>query len=328
MGALMSAPKIYRLSERPVPRRPRWIVEGLIAESDLVALVGAPGAGKSALVAHLAARVTTGGEFLGRRVLGPADVFYVAAERAGLVMRRLNAESADAERVIMTALSPTPSELLELADEVQSISPDPKLMVIDTLARCLVGLDENSSRDMGTAMRGIDQFRARFPTAATVLVHHVTSSTNAMRGSTALLGAVDSELVVSNERSRRYLQVRKANDGPEGIRLPFQIAGDEVGTVHPASMPDADRPSQREPDGLNRNDKRLLDLIPPGTNDRSEIMAKADAAGLIGRDADAKSERFRKRLKALRERGEIDYSPHEITRPLPAPHVPSNHPSS
>ena len=49
---------------------------------------------------------------------------------------------------------------------------EPVLIVLDTLARLMVGADENIAKDMGLAIAGIDRLRQE--TRATVLVIHHT----------------------------------------------------------------------------------------------------------------------------------------------------------
>ena len=67
------------------------------------------------------------------------------------------------------------------------------LVIIDTLARCMNG-DENSVKDMNLAIKGCDRIRERTG-AAVMLVHHSgKDQSKGMRGSTALLGAIDGSM--------------------------------------------------------------------------------------------------------------------------------------
>ena len=66
----------------------------------------------------------------------------------------------------------------------------PVLIVLDTLARLMVGGDENSAKDMGLAIEGIDRLRKE--TSATILVvHHTRKDGQIERGSNALRAAAD-----------------------------------------------------------------------------------------------------------------------------------------
>jgi hypothetical protein len=90
------------------------------------------------------------------------------------------------------------------------------LIVLDTLARCTEGADENSSRDMGAAVAAADVLR--FNTgAAVVFVHHTRKDGEVERGSGALRGALDAMLMIKRD------------------------AGDTRCTVHCEKMKDAAR---------------------------------------------------------------------------------------
>lgn len=66
------------------------------------------------------------------------------------------------------------------------------MVIIDTLARSAVGLDENSARDMGQFIAAVDRIKDTL--GCSVLVVHHTGKSGDMRGSTALYGAADSVL--------------------------------------------------------------------------------------------------------------------------------------
>ena len=72
-------------------------------------------------------------------------------------------------------------------------------MVFDTLAHCFGGNDENSAEDMGAFIQDCDAIKQR--TGATVIVvHHSGKNEEAgARGSSALRGALDVELMVKKQ---------------------------------------------------------------------------------------------------------------------------------
>ena len=74
-----------------------------------------------------------------------------------------------------------------------------KLVILDTLARCYGGNDENSSRDMGAFIQGCDTIKQL--TGATVLVvHHSGKNVDSGgRGSSSLPAALDVEYRVSRD---------------------------------------------------------------------------------------------------------------------------------
>lgn len=80
---------------------------------------------------------------------------------------------------------------------METIKPvKPQLVVFDTLARCLVGGDENSARDVGMAVHNCARIQRRFSTAISA-VHHSNKADRGERGSGALRGASDLIIEIS-----------------------------------------------------------------------------------------------------------------------------------
>lgn len=221
---------VFHRIDRLPPRPPRTeVIAGLAAGGEVVALAGAPGSGKSALAVLAARMVADGLPFLGRAVARGATV-YVAAERASEVERRLLVAASPGTAIYVSAARPQlaePSSVEELIAGIAAVSeiePLPiRLIVIDTAARCFRGLDENSSRDIGSAAQGLAEVAEAFPTAMLLILHHLDKGGSGMRGSGALLGAVDLELTVRGAGETRTVTVTKANSVAEGQKLTFRL---------------------------------------------------------------------------------------------------------
>ncbi len=104
----------------------------------------------------------------------------------------------------------------ELATEL-----DPRLVVFDTLARCSVGADENSARDMGVVVAALDRVKAATG-AATGVVHHSGKRRERTHGSSALLGAMDTVIAVSGP-GEIELQVEKQRNFSSEVRHLFRL---------------------------------------------------------------------------------------------------------
>ena len=97
------------------------------------------------------------------------------------------------------------------------LSPLPDLIVIDTLARTLVGADENSAKEVGEYIAAVDLIRKETG-AAVLLVHHIgKNSIRGERGSSALRGAADTmmSLTLSKQPSAFTLECTKQKDARE-----------------------------------------------------------------------------------------------------------------
>ena len=180
---------------------PQWIVEGYITQG-LSVVYGPSGAGKSFLVVDWSLCAARGVTWLGTDV-PQRPVVYVAAEGAGGLQSRVEAwkrhhtQAAAGMHVI-----PTRVNLLD-AEDVWALEQDVKatdagLVVIDTLARCMPGGDENSAQDVGRVIDAVDGIRAR-NNCGVILVHHSGVDGTRPRGSTALFGACDTVVMVEGK---------------------------------------------------------------------------------------------------------------------------------
>jgi predicted ATP-dependent serine protease len=102
------------------------------------------------------------------------------------------------------------------------------LVVIDTLARCMSGADENSSRDTGIAIEALYAIRqATADESGTVLaVHHTGKDRSTIRGSSALEAGADSvwQVEASTDSMHFKLTRTKHKDGPRGSALSLKLS--------------------------------------------------------------------------------------------------------
>jgi hypothetical protein len=101
-----------------------------------------------------------------------------------------------------------PEESTALLEALAPLSP--KLVIVDTLARCSSG-DENSVQDMMSLIRNCD--RVRHETGAAVLiVHHTGVNESRERGSTALRASCDAMFSLSPADDLLKLTCEKQKD--------------------------------------------------------------------------------------------------------------------
>jgi hypothetical protein len=174
---------------------PTWLIEGVLPSHGFGVLYGEPGSGKTFVALSIALSVAADHSWCGRRTLG-GTVLYVAAE--GLYGLKLRVEAyqkkhdlrAENIRYLGAAFNLLNDDVETLLATLRAAEIQPDLIVLDTLARLMVGADENSAKEMGQAIAGIDRLRKE--TSATVLViHHTRKNGEAERGSSALRGAAD-----------------------------------------------------------------------------------------------------------------------------------------
>lgn len=212
---------VRQLSELP---EPEWLVSGMIPAAAMTTLYGAPGAAKSFLALDAACSIATGIPFHGNEVK-QGRVVYCLGEGIRSLRYRIESWSlahptADQDDLLSNLLViPRTPHLLEpydvaaLTNTIDDLE-DVSLVIIDTLARSLVGGDENSAGDVGKAIDVCDRIRDRVG-AATLIVHHTSAEGSKTRGSTALPGASDAMIKMTKDDVQHVITLTctKMKDG-------------------------------------------------------------------------------------------------------------------
>lgn len=210
---------------------PSPLIRGTIDRGTVAVLAGYWGTCKSFLAQHWSASVATGTQWQGRDAEG-ARVLYVAAEGAyGLNARFTAWETAWDQQIppAQLAVLPAPvhlgntNDVLELAGLIQT--KDVGLLVIDTLARCIPGMDENSAKDMGVAVANLYRLRSAMGDHGTVLaLHHTGKDKATVRGSSALEAGVDTVYVTEGDPDNLTLKRTKRKDGPVSDQMTLRLS--------------------------------------------------------------------------------------------------------
>jgi KaiC/GvpD/RAD55 family RecA-like ATPase len=214
-----------------LPARP-YVIKGLLAQGDIAAIVGAPGAGKSLLAPRLGYAVAQGVEVFGRRTR-QGGVFYVAVEDGHGMRGRLSAlrqdhGEADAFHLVsgVSDLLSKKGELAELRAAVKARRP--ALVIIDTLAVAFPGLEENTAEGMGqvvAAARSLTKWGA-----AVILIHHDTKAGDGLpRGHSLLNGALDVSIALKRDGDVVACELSKNRNGPTALSIAFSIGTRNVG---------------------------------------------------------------------------------------------------
>lgn len=293
-----------------------WLIDGLVPKGGLTGLCGAPGVGKSMLAFDWAMSVATGTPWIERSVQ-QGFVIYIAAEgHSGLGVRarawmahhaipRVSNMGIVKGRLTIAKVSPnddgmSPTEdygtfFRRIDDEIERV---PALVVIDTLARCQDG-DENEKSDMTAFLDGAEQITDRYPGCAVVILHHLNATGLRERGHTSFRGAVGSLfflrhvpkhegiLKLSNEKQR---DAREAAD----IGLTMSEESDSA-VIIGAQLP---KKGERTHTEQAMTVKSMLDVLAavaePMTYSEWRIAARLD------------KDRFNKRLRRLMNDGLIE----------------------
>lgn len=203
-------------------------------------LAGFYGSLKSFISIDWGACTSTGFAWHGRTV-EPGRVLYVAAEGAHGLHQRLNAWERHRKATVPSDAFLVLPEPVNLGDERSvndlvevAVSRQVRRVFIDTLAKCMPGMDENSARDMGVAVSSLYRIRAALGDGTVVAVHHTGKDRTTIRGSSALEAGVDWVYKTEGDAKLVTLSRTKRKDGPvEDVhRLTFQsVDGTDSGVA-------------------------------------------------------------------------------------------------
>jgi hypothetical protein len=283
-----------------------WLIEGLFFVSTLIVLFGRPNVAKSFLALSWALSIATGRDWLGRKVQQGPVVYVVAEGLAGFRVRLLGWKKSHGVDVVPDIRFV--GDAVRMMDDLdvdiflgvlKEMSPRPVLVILDTLSRCLVGGDENSSKDMGRLINAADRIRKELG-AAVMLVHHPGKQGRGERGHGNLRGAADTMAELTDTGiDERILRSEKQKDAqaflPVGLRLvPIQLGENESTLLFELDA------SARVGPVVPESDARIL----------STLAAKGGYAlsGLLRRESGVPPNTFYKAAKRLLERGAIQRS--------------------
>ncbi len=234
-----------------LPKR-NWLIEGKIPENGLTVLYGAPGSGKSFLALEYCLQLAQ-----------DMAVVYIAAEGSGGYPKRVSAwrqthEPVPLQLQFIFEEVPLLDERLATAFVEQLKRLRPKLVVVDTLARCFNGGDENSSKDMGQFIRACGCLQRDLNTAVLV-VHHTGKAGDDERGSSALRGAADSMMALKRTKDVLRLSSSKTKDSEPFAHQYYALQSVALpdGETSCVLVPMAAQPRPQQTDG----DRRLLEAL-------------------------------------------------------------------
>lgn len=204
------------LDSRALAHLPRLkpLVDGWLMRNTLARVNGPSGHGKSFVMIDLAGSVATGVDWHGHAV-SQGDVWYMVAEGAEGVEPRVRAwEKLHGRDMTGVRFLPLPVQIGGPqwdALEFLAARDRPAMIIGDTQARLTVGIDENSATEMGVMVDALDRLRVASG-ACVLLVHHKGVAGDHGRGSSAVRGALQTELSVTKNGSVVTIHVDKQKD--------------------------------------------------------------------------------------------------------------------
>lgn len=191
---------------------PQFLIEDVIETPCTGMVFGPSGSGKSFFVLDMGFHIACGKKWLGKAVQ-QGSVFYVCGEGRHAIPRRMKAWETHYKteipynRFLMShaRVDFSPESVRDMTIEIDHLHDQagpPAIIIIDTMARALPGdADENSSKDVGAFIDECDRLQQKYNCVVLIVHHtgHADSASKRARGSSAIKGAMDVEILVSKE---------------------------------------------------------------------------------------------------------------------------------
>lgn len=214
---------------------PKWIVQGLLPQGEIAAIIGESGSGKSFLAYDIAASISRGIPWNGRSVQKGRALIVAAENSRGMVKRiaayvRAHPDAKPNELPSFIADAPNFLDVKDaqlLSKVCASVEEPWSTIFVDTLASVMPGGNENSGESMGAAI-GSAQLLHRSTGAVIVLIHHVGLSADAKgrgRGWSGFKAALDTEILVTRKEGEpiRTWKLSKSRDSEDGLTGSFRL---------------------------------------------------------------------------------------------------------
>ncbi len=210
------------LADRPPSND--YLVKHWLDRRSYAEIFGAPGEGKTFVAIDMAYHVAAGKEWMGHRVKGGLALYLAFEGKGGIEkrMRALKKKHGSLGKLYIASAAMNlrePAGRQELAALIGGLPEIPSLIVIDTLARALMGGDENSAQDVGAfnnAVEGLIDATG----ACVLLIHHSgKNKANGARGSSALNAAVETEIEIDG----RQIISRKQRESEDPESIAFKL---------------------------------------------------------------------------------------------------------
>lgn len=242
----------YRLSGLRALPPVEWLVPGEIPVGLTTIVCGPSGAGKSFLMVDYAIRIAQANP--------DRAVVYIAPEGGNGYHMRTEAwlkyfGGDEPDNLIFLLQSVPMLNPQSVSEFITAIRPfNPVLVILDTLARCLIGGDENSAKDIGMFFYHTDMIRQ--DTGAGIAIVHHTGKSGGYRGSSTLYGSVESWIDVSNDDGLITVACGKSKDAkpfpPRYLRM--------VEAAESVVLLPADQVTQRSTD-LTEGQRKVLETL-------------------------------------------------------------------
>jgi hypothetical protein len=274
-------------------------------------IFGQPGEGKTFVGLDMAYCVAAGRPWMDKKVHA-GTVLYLAYEGIGGMKKRAQAlQRKYGDKDVPLFVDAASYNLREqtgrkaLGETIALLPEKPVLIVIDTFARALMGGDENSAQDVGAFNSAVAALIESTGACVCVIHHSGKNKSAGSRGSSALPGAIDTELEVDMQQIAARKQRDVETGEPIGFKLvPVVVGLDEDGdeltscVVEPAA-------AVAGPVHLAGNAKRGMEVLCAMSPDNKPVEVGAWRDGCAEFISTSRAQRFYDLKKVLLKKGVV-----------------------
>jgi len=209
---------LHSLDDIQTWKDPEWLIKDILPLNSFSEIIGKWESGKTFVVLDWALSVATGRAWGGKYPVKQGGVLYVFGEGKPGVKQRVNAwfdHYGVSRRGVPFRAVDLPLQLAKLDDvnrftedvDAQMVEGDIKLIIFDTLARSLAGVNEDSAEDMSLVVNSLDYLRRGYD--CTVLTVHHTGHHNSKRGrgSSVIPAAIDTSILCEKKPDSRIVKI-------------------------------------------------------------------------------------------------------------------------
>lgn len=215
-------------------RRFMWLIKGLLPEASMVCMYGVPGCGKTFMALDIGLHIANGLTWNDCKTR-PGIVYYIVAEGMSGLYNRIstwyNHHGRSYENALFFVIEMQKhtlhsrkftEEFIRMAQKKEEETGcKTKLVIVDTFTYALSGLDENKSSEVCMLLKEMSCINALLR-ASVMFVHHSNKVYHQIRGSSAILAAVDTSIHVKRDGNKVEMCVEKQKDGTP-IRMYFRM---------------------------------------------------------------------------------------------------------
>lgn len=283
---------------------PDELLEGIFVCGEGSVIYGASNSGKTFIAIDMAAAISQGTRWMGKRTEAGL-VLYLAAEAPASVQRRLQAYQKHYQvklNNIYVVRNPLdlfsgPSDSTAIIQIVRNLEQQTgskvRLIVGDTLARLSAGANENAGQDMGIVIKHFDSIRSETESHFSLVHHSGKNAAAGQRGWSGVRAAIDTELEVTDDVDGRCIEITKQRDlDSKGERIGFRLEPVEMGLSkwgHPVStcivLP-WEAPEKTTSSSSRKNSQIAIDVYKFLLSDQSDSKPKNIADHFAGKYTD------------------------------------------